>query len=149
MKTIYKVLFALIIVLCSCTNMNITVQKVESPMDCESNDGWSWNDGEAKTTRSNSDGEFKFKSKLSGTLSFKVAENINSDYITSYLRVHINGQVCYDESTQKEPKNILLKNIPKNGIITFRGRQCMVKDVMISATIDENQKDSISNPDWF
>lgn len=82
-------------------------------MDCESNDGWSWNDGEAKTTRSNSDGEFKFKSKLSGTLSFKVAENINSDYITSYLRVRINGQVCYDERTQKEPKNVLLKNIPK------------------------------------
>lgn len=86
----YFVLFAL----CSCTDMNIKVQRIETPTDCVSNDGWSWNNGIA-THSSDITGKFEFDSQLPGILSFKYAFQHNGNYYHD-LYVYVNDMGCFE-----------------------------------------------------
>lgn len=143
----YFVLFAL----CSCTDMNIKVQRIETPTDCVTNEGWSWNDGVAIVT-SGSSCKFEFKSKLSGILSFKYAFPDYNSYSRSRLDVSIDGKDCFHEDGyDTDTIQVVLKNISKNSRITFEGYRCMVKDLMISSSLEEDKQDDGSHhdDDWF
>lgn len=143
--------FFVLLALCSCTDMNIKVQKIESPTDCVNNNGWSWNDGVAKTTSNGSSDDFEFRSKLSGILSFKYAFWQNSYYGSSYLAVYIDGiEGVYETGEEKDTLQVVIKNIPKNCLIKFNGKHCMVKDLIISSSLEENKQDEDTPPnDWF
>ena len=139
----YFVLFAL----CSCNDMNIKIQKIETPTDCVTNYGWSWNDGVAIVT-SGSSCKFEFKSKLSGILSFKYAFLDNNSYCR--LDVSIDGKDCFHEhGYDTDTIQVVLKNISKNSRITFEGYRCMVKDLMVSSSLEEEKPEDNTSPNDF
>lgn len=139
--------FFVLLVLCSCTDMSIKVQRIETPTDCVTNYGWSWNDGVAIVT-SGSSCKFEFKSKLSGILSFKYA--FLDNYSSSYLGVSIDGKDCFHEyGYDSDTIQVVLKNISKNSTITFEGYKCMVKDLMISSSLEEEKPEDHTSPNDF
>ncbi len=159
----YFVLFAL----CSCTDMNIKVQRIESPTDCVTNDKWSWNDGVAITTSGDNyyggytQGSFSFISDLSGILSFRYAFRYAGDGLP-HLTVSLEGgdkkkeaKVCFSDvihsstNVHTDTIQVIIKNIRKKNTIKFVGHNCMVKDLMISSSLEEEKPEDNTSPNDF
>ena len=132
---------------CTNNNANLKIQKIESPLDCESCVRWSWNNGLAKTSGHyyDSDATFEFISKLSGNLAFKYALWTENQTLIPYLEVSINDVYCFDEGkTSDDTLSVVLKNIPNRAKVIFKGHHCVVKDIMITSI---DYVDSGDDPD--
>ncbi len=137
--------------LCSCSDMKMTTQKIQSAMDCIESLYWSWNNGVATTNTIEYVGystayvehqsSFSFRTKLSGTLklNYSLLEKSNAS-----IEIKIDNTVAFHAAygtCESYPANIVLTNIPKNKIIEVQGMYCTVSGVIVTS-IDDGNDDS-------
>jgi len=144
MKKIY--LFVLMLGVCSCTNMSLKTQRIQSATDCVKSERWSWNDGVASTTDNFNDisyntyyGRFSFKSKLSGNLSFKFQFEKNS---RAELEIFVEKGSVYKRKNQNSAETVSevvkIPNVSKGSEIFFVGAYCSVSEIVLSSIDEED-----------
>lgn len=135
--------------LCSCSDMKLTIQKIQSATDCIESYRWSWNNGVAVSDNvdyypygySEIAAKFSFKTKLSGTLklNYSLLEKSKAD-----IEIKIDNTSAFHAAygtNESYPANVVLTNIPKNKIIEVIGMYCTVSDVIVTS-IDDGNNDS-------
>lgn len=129
---------------------NIT-QRITGAGDCINCDGWSWNNGEAATTKNGENDScfFSFKSTISGELSFYHAyQNYSYDVL---LDVSIGKKTYFHSESEsyryaEAPSSI--GSVKVGDTVVFIGRRCRVKDIKIVGERENNTNDNQNNPQW-
>ena len=145
-STILFVIFALLFT--ACDNLNLNTQKIKSKQDCITCNGWSWSNGVATAGEGDSESfqywerSFSFEATISGelTLGFKV----NSPDYLSWVVAWINGKTkCSVQYTKsKQYQKISLGHVAAGNVVYITGVNVIVKNVIITGTIDDT-----NNPD--
>lgn len=153
-KCLVALLFAISIIGCTEKNNEETkiTQRIMGAGDCIVCSGWSWSNGEAKTTRDEgAECIFRFKTIVSGELSFSHKSKYSSSSY-DWLTVMIGNKMYFNE---KESHNTFSKSsigsVNAGDTISFTGREFYVKDIKIIGVANNpdksNTPDTPSNPD--
>jgi len=126
-------------------------QRITGAGNCINCDGWSWNNGEAATTKNGENDScfFSFKSTISGELSFYHAyQNYSYDVL---LDVSIGKKTYFHSESEsyryaEAPSSI--GSVKAGDTVVFIGRRCRVKDIKIVGERENNTNDNQNNPQW-
>lgn len=154
MKKYLWLVVALISFFSSCNDMNLVKQEITCAGDCSyCAPVWSWSNGVATIEddmyfSSNGDEiypQFNISVKVNGELSFRY--KINDDYL-GYICVRGAGvNFSDDEEGPTEWTLIKAGHVQKGKKISFDGRECSVKDIIIVGQMEDN-KPATEDPAW-
>ncbi len=155
MKKYLLLIFVLLGALSSCRDMNLVKQKIKSAADCSyCHPAWSWNNGVAKIKEyynfyhESIYCPFEFIVKINGDLSFRY--KINDNYLGGLSVGGTSVSFSDDEGGPTMWTLVKAGHVQIGDKIYFSGRECSVKDIIITGSIEENKPatEEPEDPGW-